>query len=60
MKLPELNQDDYDLLLIALGMATGVAAREGNAALANRVLRLANTINADNPNWTPYAVEEVM
>lgn len=60
MKLPELNGDDHDLLLIALGMATGTAMRDGNSALANHLLRLANTINADNPHWTPYAVEEVV
>jgi hypothetical protein len=51
----ELSKGDYQLLLLALGMATGLASRE-NRALMNDLFRFANTINKDNPDWTPYEV----
>ncbi len=50
----ELGQDDFDTLLLALGVASGSASRQ-NITLARRFLRLANTINKNNPNWISYA-----
>jgi hypothetical protein len=52
----ELNKEDFELLLISLGVAAGVATRDGNPVLFLRFLKLANTINKDNPDWTPYEV----
>lgn len=49
----ELSREDFELLLLALGIATG-ACREPR--LANRLIQLADTINKGNPNWTPYGV----
>ena len=49
----ELDDADFDLLLLALGIATG-HSWDHNKKLAIRLIQLANTINKDNPNWTPY------
>jgi hypothetical protein len=51
----ELSQDDFELLLVMLGYGTG-AAMQHDQKLAYKFLALANRINKDNPNWTPYAV----
>jgi hypothetical protein len=52
----ELSREDYEVLLLALGIATGVSMRDENRELANRILALTNTVNKDNPDWTPYDV----
>jgi hypothetical protein len=54
----ELSQEEHQLLILALGMASGVALRDGDAPLFRALQRLANTVNKDNPNWKPYAVQE--
>jgi hypothetical protein len=53
----ELTHEEHQRLILALGMAAGVASRDGNTALFHRLIALANTINKDNPDWTPYKVE---
>jgi len=52
----ELSREDYQTLLLALGMAAGTASREGDDRLFRAFTRLANTVNKDNPDWTPYEV----
>jgi hypothetical protein len=51
-----LTRDQYDQLLIALGMAAGTAHSQNNKHLFMSLLRLANEINKNNPNWQPYDV----
>lgn len=58
----DISGDEYTLLLLALGVATGKAsmpdrARDLPGALMDHFLRLANSINEGNPNWTPYLVD---
>lgn len=52
--LIELTMDQFHRLLIHLGEAAGAAAGRGEDITP--YLRLANTINEGNPNWTPYAI----
>jgi hypothetical protein len=47
----EIEEGQFALLLLALGIATGNA---GQSDFAAAFLRLANTINEGNPDWTPY------
>jgi hypothetical protein len=57
----DLSQEDFELLLLALGIATGFVRKEpeGLGTLTtNRMLRLANQVNKNNPNWTPYRVQQ--
>lgn len=53
-----LTEDERSLLTLALGMATGVALRDGSRKLASDLLQLANTVHKNNPAWRPYAVDE--
>jgi hypothetical protein len=52
----ELTHEEHQMLLLALGMAAGVASRDGNTLLFNRLIALANTVNKGNTEWTPYEV----
>lgn len=47
-----LTRDQFDGLVLALGMATGVASRDGHPT--ESWLALANAVNEGNPNWRPY------
>jgi hypothetical protein len=49
-----LTREQYDALLIALGMAAATAHSNHYEQLFVRLLRLANEINKNNPNWQPY------
>jgi len=49
----ELSDEDFDLLLLALGCATGVMAGM-DKKLFERFVQLANAINRNNPDWIPY------
>jgi hypothetical protein len=49
-----LTRDQYETLLLALGLAAGAAHGQGNEKLFIGLLRLANEINKNNPNWQPY------
>lgn len=51
-----MSQEDYDSLLLALGIATAHAMKHGGNP--NRWLALVNRLNSGNPNYTPYQVEE--
>lgn len=48
-----LSRDDYETLLLMLGVATA-AVNDGK--LACSFLRLANEINKNNRDWRPYDV----
>lgn len=60
MKTFELTEDESTLLTIALGMALSAAAGMRDNKLRNDLLRVANSVHRDNPNWRPYQVEEAM
>lgn len=47
-----LSRDDYELVLMALGIAIGCASRDG--VPIQSWLELTNRINEGNPNYTPY------
>ena len=52
-----MSREDYELLLMALGTATG-AALQGKGMLGLKVIvPLLNRLNEGNPNYTPYQVE---
>jgi hypothetical protein len=51
-----LDDDDFECLLFALGLAVGCSLKNGNKKLAYRFLRLTNRINEHNPNFIPYAI----
>jgi hypothetical protein len=53
----ELDRDDFDLLLLAVGMATGIAIKNGDRRMANCLMRFANHVNRHNLNWVPYEVD---
>jgi hypothetical protein len=53
----DMTREEYNLLLIALGYATGAAK---NLDLQQAFLRLVNMINEGNPNYTPYEVEGIV
>jgi hypothetical protein len=49
-----MNREDYELLLMAMGMATG-ASLMGRGPLGMKdIVPLLNRINQGNPNYTPY------
>jgi hypothetical protein len=54
----KLSRDEFDTLLLALGYATGAADRDGNRRFFYAFMRITNAVNRDNPNFTPYAIEE--
>jgi hypothetical protein len=51
-----LTADEFDLLLLMMGQATGAAMGAGHRSLGYRFLRLANRINEGNPRWRPYEI----
>jgi hypothetical protein len=52
-----LSEEDYDLLLLLCGYATGAAMKEGNRALAKLFLDFANRMFAGNPHSVPYNLD---
>jgi hypothetical protein len=51
-----MSREDYDYLLIALGIATGHAMKQGGRP--DKCLAFVNRLNSGNPNYTPYQVGE--
>ena len=51
-----LNRDDYALLLMMMGYATGAAIERANHKLFREFLRLTKEINKWNPNYRPYEI----
>ena len=52
-----MSREDYNLLLIVLGYATGGAIKD-HWIPAERMFELTNRLNQGNPNFTPYQVGE--
>lgn len=52
-----MSREDYEMLLIVLGYATGGAIKDAWTP-ASRMFELTNRLNSGNPNYTPYQVEE--
>ena len=53
-----ITDAEFDVLLIALGTATGAACVPKVADIRRSFIRLVNSINVGNPQFTPYEVEE--
>ena len=52
----ELTQDEFDDLLLALGMATGGLLRVSDRQHYFRLLKLINAVNRNNPDFRPYEI----
>lgn len=52
-----MDQDDFSLLLFALGLATGAAERDSNRGTALNLLGLVNRLNEGNPRFIPYKLD---
>jgi hypothetical protein len=50
-----LDEDESVLLLMLLGYAVGTALKNRDP-FAMKFVDLANKMNRDNPNWTPYEI----
>lgn len=50
-----VTREDYDALLVLLGIAVGALE---DPRMRKMALRIANSINRGNPRWTPYWVGE--
>ena len=48
-----MSQEDYDALLLRLGMAAGLAAKEC-PKLLNEHVKMLNRLNEGNPHFRPY------
>jgi hypothetical protein len=53
----ELSAQQFEVLLLGLGMAAGCAAKD-NPGLFRSLLRLANAVNEGNPEWMAYRAED--
>lgn len=51
-----MSAADYELLLMCLGQAAGVASQ--HPGFFWRAIALANRLNAGNPEFTPYEIPE--
>lgn len=58
MRTVELEENEFEMILLALGYAAGAAMKEKERAMANMFLYAANALNRGNPNWTMYALPE--
>lgn len=54
----ELSKAEYELLLWAIKVAASEMRSVGNLHAVGELYRLANTINKDNPGWTPYQLPD--
>lgn len=52
-----ITTDEFNTILMALGGFLS-AAMQDQHPLAIHVLRVANSINIGNPDWTPYEIPE--
>lgn len=53
-----LSESEFTTLLLMMGYATGAASKESDKGLGLSFLRIANAVNRDNPDWTPYELAE--
>ena len=54
----EMSLEDYDLLLVMLGAAAGLAHQRGDEVRFWRWIDFVNRMNAGNPNFTPYDIPD--
>ena len=52
-----MSPDDYELLVLALGFATG-AAIKNNPPFVESLMGLTNRLNEGNRNFTPYELPD--
>jgi len=52
----DISEEEFDVLMIALGIAAG--SRIGQRESAREIFRLVNTINEGNPDFTPYEISD--
>jgi hypothetical protein len=50
-----MPREDYELLLLWLGMATGGILKDGDRA--DGIIAFLDRLNEGNPNYTPYEVK---
>jgi hypothetical protein len=53
-----LLREDFLFLVFTLGFAAAEHHNRGEKQIFSQTLKLANAINRDNPNWTPYETKE--
>lgn len=53
-----LTEEELDTLTMMMGMATGVAFKNGFRNLAYSFMRLSNEVHKNNKKWKPYPVPE--
>ena len=53
-----MSQEDYELLLLALGFATGAWAQSPGLDDGSWIVALLNRVNRGILNYTPYQVEK--
>jgi hypothetical protein len=54
-----MTQDEWDELLTLMGFATAQVIRECDAPMFSRAIRLVNRLNTGNPDFIPYAIDDV-
>jgi hypothetical protein len=54
----EMTQGEYARLLVAIGIATGVTARDGDEKTVWSWVDFANRLNTGNPNFIPYEIPD--
>jgi hypothetical protein len=55
----DLDDDEVQLLLLALGYATGAAFKNGDSDIARGFVKLLNRIGESRPGYRPYAVSDL-
>ena len=53
----DLSREDFAHLLFVLGFAAKTMFEQAENERALRIIKLADTINEGNPNWTPYTAK---
>lgn len=54
----QVSREDYDRLLLALGMAAACARRDLDESAFWSLIDLANRLNTGNPRFTEYEIPE--
>jgi hypothetical protein len=55
-----MSRLDYEAILLAIGIATGFALKEGNLERIQKAFALLNRVNQGNPHFTAYEVGKSM
>ena len=51
-----LTREQFDILLLMAGYASGAAMQAKDARMAWSFVHLTNVLNKDNPDFTPYEI----